>query len=287
MTAYRDFPMPPALVGSARAWLADPTPPVAAKPSATVMLLRDASHGLEVFVLRRASSMPFAPDMLAFPGGGVDPRDGDPSVPWAGPRPEDWAELMALPVDRARELVIAAAREVFEECGVLLAGPDPERLLDGSGTDWSGERAGLLAREHSFGELLIRHQLVLRTDLMRLRARWTTPECEPRRYDTWFFAAGLPAGQLPDDASSEAAQVRWTTPARALADHAAGGEVMLPPTLVMIEQLSAHPDTATALAGQPPTPQVQPWPVEHSDATWMRAPIDESGHGSGWRQDQR
>ena len=114
---YRDFPMPALLRGHAREWLdaggtiGEPAP---AKPSATVMLLRPGEAGPEVFVLKRAATMAFAPNMLAFPGGGVDARDADPGVPWAGPGPQEWAS----------RLVIAAAREVFEECGVLLAGPD-------------------------------------------------------------------------------------------------------------------------------------------------------------------
>ncbi|WP_154402046.1 NUDIX hydrolase [Ornithinimicrobium cavernae] len=275
--------MPERLRGHARDWLdaggtvGEPAP---AKLSATVMLLRPAADGPEVFVLRRASTMAFAADMLAFPGGGVDVRDADPGVPWTGPSPEEWAARLSTPVDEARELVIAAAREVFEECGVLLAGPDADSVVaDLTDPAWDDERDALLAREQSFAELLIRRSLVLRTDLLELRAHWTTPECEPKRYNTRFFVARLPEGQLADDRSSEAAEVLWATPERLLAAQEAGEHRMLPPTRVMIEQLARARSLDEALTPAPQVWPVMPWPVEHDDALWMRAPIDDRGDG--------
>ena len=61
--------------------------------------------------------------MTAYPGGGVDPRDGDTAVAWAGPSPADWGAAFGCDERLARELVCAAVRETFEEAGVLLAGP--------------------------------------------------------------------------------------------------------------------------------------------------------------------
>ena len=85
--------------------------------------------------------MAFAPRMMVFPGGGVDPRDADPHLPWAGPPPARWAAWLGCDEDSARELVIAAVREVFEECGVLLAGPDADSVVaDVSGPQWQQER---------------------------------------------------------------------------------------------------------------------------------------------------
>lgn len=278
---HRDFPLPEMLVPHARSWLAGGTGAVVpAKPSATVMLLRAGAGGPELFVLRRATTMAFAPDMLAFPGGGVDRRDTDPGLPWAGPSPQEWADRVGAPTDRARELVVAAAREVFEECGVLLAGPDAGTVVDNL-TDpvWDTEREALLDRTQSFAELLIRRDLVLRTDLLALRAHWTTPECEPRRYDTRFFVARLPEGQVADDRSSETAMARWDTPAALLESHRSGAEIMLPPTRVMIEQLARAADLEQALAPAAQVHHVMPWPVERDGALWMRCPVDAEGHG--------
>src|SRR3712207_9523044 len=92
------------------------------RQAATVLLLRDGTAGLEVYVLRRTRGMPFAGGMTAYPGGGVDPRDGDTAIAWAGPPPSAWAEAFGTDERTARELVCAAVRETFEEAGVLLAG---------------------------------------------------------------------------------------------------------------------------------------------------------------------
>lgn len=280
---HRDFPMPERLHEHARAWLdaggtAGTVAP--AKPSATVMLLRPGQTGPEVFVLRRAATMAFAADMLAFPGGGVDARDADPGVPWAGPSPREWAARLHTEVTEARELVIAAAREVFEECGVLLAGPDQHTVVaDLTDPAWDEERKALLTRDQSFAELLVRRELVLRTDLLGLRAHWITPECEPKRYSTRFFVARLPEGQVADDRSSEAAVVRWASPQILLAEHDAGQHLMLPPTRVMVEQLARARSLEEALAAADEVWPVMPWPAEHDGALQMRSPIDERGDG--------
>ena len=67
--------------------------------------------------------MAFAGGMCVFPGGGVDPRDFDAEIGWAGPPPAEWAALLGTDEALARALVCAAVRETFEESGVLLAGP--------------------------------------------------------------------------------------------------------------------------------------------------------------------
>jgi len=151
--------------------------------------------------------------------------------------------------DTARGLVVAAVREVFEECGVLLAGPDQDRTVgDVSGPAWQAERSRLLSREVSLAQLLIGRGLVLRSDLLRPRAHWITPEFEPKRYDTRVFAALLPAGQIADDQTSEADHADWTDPAHVLQDYAGGVALMLPPTVVCVEQAAAAATVADFLA---------------------------------------
>ena len=277
--------MPGIVEEQSRAWLDLPEAERAvATPrlSSTVMLLREAAEvhgrtGVEVFVLRRVSTMPFAPGMIAFPGGGVDPRDADPAVPWAGPSPADWADRLGTDEARARELVMAAAREVFEECGVLLAGAGPDEVVaDLTDPSWDVERAALLDRSQGFGELLTRLGLVLRTDLLALRGHWTTPVCEPRRYDTRFFAARMPEGQVADDLSSETERAQWATPAAVLRAQAEGREVLLPPTQVMVEELGRIEDLDAWLASPVAVRPVMPWPVEHSGRLWMRIPAEDA-----------
>ena len=173
--AVRDF-APGVLGPQAAEWLAGRrSEPVEPRYAATVMLVRDGSGpggrddvaGVEVFMLRRVATMAFAPRTWVFPGGGVDPRDDAHDLPWAGPQPREWAALMGCEEGLARALVCAAVREVFEECGVLLAGPSPETVVaDLRDPEWDVERAALLSKEQSFAELLLRRGLVLRSDLL-------------------------------------------------------------------------------------------------------------------------
>ncbi|MEX5718343.1 NUDIX hydrolase [Geodermatophilus maliterrae] len=251
----------------------------AVRPAATVLLLRDGAAGLEVHLLRRTRGMPFAGGMTAYPGGGVDPRDGDTDVAWVGPRPAVWADSLGCDERVARELVCAAVRETFEEAGVLLAGAPagsdgPDVVPDVSGEEWEAQRQALLTRELSLAELLAARGLALRSDLLRPFAHWITPPQETRRYDTRFFAAALPAGQEARDVSGEADEASWLTPAGALAEMRAGTRPMLPPTIHTLDQLAAFPDVASALAGSPPAPlsPIMPTFADEPDGRWAVLP---------------
>src|SRR3954454_3880964 len=249
--------------------------PSPVRQAATVLLLRDGAPGLEVYLLRRTQGMPFAGGMTAYPGGGVDPRDGDTEIGWAGPAPEQWAGAFGCDVRTARELVCAAVRETFEEAGVLLAGADDGSVVpDVSGDHWERQRQALLARELSLAELLAGRGLVLRSDLLRPFAHWITPPVEPRRYDTKFFAAALPVGQEARHVSGEADEASWLTPAAALAELATGARPMLPPTSHTLGQLERFPDVAAALAGSPPEPlhPISPSFEETPDGRWAVLP---------------
>ena len=246
------------------------------KQAATVLLLRDGTPGLEVYLLRRTRGMPFAGGMTAYPGGGVDPRDGDVETAWAGPSPAEWAHAFGCDERIARELVCAAVRETFEEAGVQLAGaPDGGNdVPDVSGEEWEAQRQALLARELSLSELLAARGLALRSDLLRPFAHWITPPHEPRRYDTKFFAAALPVGQEARPVTGEADEVTWLTPSSALAEMSAGTRPMLPPTIHTLGQLEPFADVAAALAGSPPEPlhPICPSFDDEPDGRWAVLP---------------
>ncbi|MDF2144744.1 NUDIX domain-containing protein [Knoellia sp. p5-6-4] len=272
----REFPVAPVLREHADAWQAggDRGEPATPRPAATVMFVRDGAAGLEVFMLRRAATMAFAPRTMVFPGGGVDPRDADPRLPWAGPTPAEWAERLQTDEATARELVAAAVREVFEECGVLLAGPSPDSVMaDVRSPHWHQQRLGLLDRSHSLAEVLIGHGLVLRSDLLSYRAHWITPEFEPRRYDTRFFAAAVPAGQGADDQSTEADTADWVAAAELLEAQRRGEAMMLPPTLVSVEEIAAASSAAAFIAERPPVAPVTPRLTQTPDGPVMRAEL--------------
>lgn len=236
-------PCPPALVSAARSYLAGHAAVVTPRLAATVILVRPRGSGrscgdLETFLLQRSASMAFAPGAVVFPGGAVDQRD-DERIPWAGPSPRQWAARLGCDPGRARAVVVAAARELFEESGVLLAGVDATHVVrDVDSADWRAEISRLAAHRTSMAEVLLRHGLVLRSDLLGLRDHWLTPEFEPRRYDTYFFAARAPEGQTANAVTTEAVSVRWASP-RTVLDAAARGEVQLfPPTAHNIARLA-------------------------------------------------
>ncbi|WP_377270135.1 NUDIX domain-containing protein [Peterkaempfera sp. SMS 1(5)a] len=231
--------MPPSWPARIRALAAGEYEPVPARRAATVVLLRDTGSGLQAYLLRRRTTMAFAAGMYAFPGGAVDPRDGEGRIGWAGPPPEEWARRLGTDRSVAQAVVCAAVRETFEESGVLLAGPDAESVVaDTSGPEWQQDRAELEAHRLSFAEFLARRGLVLRSDLLGGWARWITPEFEERRYDTWFFAAVLPSGQRAADSTGEADRVVWMDPAEALQGFEAGRLGMLPPTITVLRELA-------------------------------------------------
>jgi 8-oxo-dGTP pyrophosphatase MutT (NUDIX family) len=240
--------VPASLVEHARAFLAGPREVAAPRHAATVVLLRDGSDGLDVYLLRRVGTMAFAAGMHVFPGGSVDPRDGAVETAWAGPAPAEWAGRLGCDETLARALVCAAVRETFEESGVLLAGASPDEVVsDTTADDWESDRRSLLDRSLSTAVMLAQRGLVLRSDLLRAWAHWITPEFEPRRFDTRFFVAALPAGQRARDVSSEAEVAAWVPVRRAVAEQEAGRMAMLPPTVQALRDLAPLPDVASVL----------------------------------------
>lgn len=223
--------------------------PAVPRSAATVALLRDGAGGPEVYLLRRVAGMAFAGGMTVFPGGSVDPADALFDVGWIGRPPSAWADRLGADEAGARALVCAAVRETFEECGVLLAGPASDQVVtDVSGEDWEAERLALEGHGQSLSQLLARRGLLLRADLLRAWSHWITPEAEPRRFDTRFFVAALPTGQVTRDVGGEADVVLWMRPADARAAQARGELPMLPPTEVTLDELSPYADVAEALA---------------------------------------
>lgn len=264
MTTERAFPAPPALATSLERWDAAGRPPgVEPRLASTVLLVRP--DGSEVFMIRRVPTMEFAPSMWVFPGGGVDPRDAEVEVDWAGPAPQDWAQLLGVSAQVAVTLVMAAIRELFEECGVLLAGT-PSGVLTDLDETWATDRAALIAHERSFGQVLRDRRLTLRSDLLFVQDHWLTPGFEKRRYDTYFFTAVLPEGQEPDDHTTESASSEWIRPAELIERWSAGRAAMLPPTVLQLELLR---DEDHAPRHHPIPVAVEPSPRLDENGRWQ------------------
>jgi 8-oxo-dGTP pyrophosphatase MutT (NUDIX family) len=260
--------LPPGLLDRARAFLRGGLDVALARDAATVILLRDGRHGsgVEVYLLRRVATMAFAAGQHVFPGGSVDPRDGERSPAWAGRSAADWGLSLGCASATARALVCAAVRETFEESGVLLAGASAGAVVaDTTGATWEADRQSLLDRSESLAGLLERRELVLRSDLLRPWAHWITPEFEPRRFDTRFFVAAVPSGQVARDVSGEADLAVWMPVASAVHGFESSALPMLPPTIVALRELAAYASVDDVLTAEMTVTPIMPRAVLEDD----------------------
>lgn len=269
-------------------------PPLVPRPAATVMLVRDDPDGIAVFLMRRHAKMEFAAGTMVFPGGAVDDRDRNADLggigAWAGPTPQWWAERFGIEPGLAEALVCAAARETFEESGVLFAGPagDPDGIV-GDASVYADARRELADGTLSFADFLRRENLELRSDLLRPWANWVTPEAErTRRYDTYFFVGALPEGQRADGENTESDRAGWTTPQAAIEDFSSGRCFLLPPTWTQLDSLAGR-TVAEVLAVERQIVPVQPH-LEIQGDNWVFEFFDSDRYhqareagGMGWR----
>lgn len=254
--------------------MSDEPEPLPVRPAATVMLVRETSaDSLEVFLMRRHAAMEFAAGMTVFPGGGVDDRDRDAGLvgnrAWYGPEPAWWADRFGIEADLAEALVCAAARETFEESGVLFAGPagDPDSIVADASV-YRQERAALEDRSLSFGDFLRAENLVVRSDLLRPWSNWVTPKEErTRRYDTYFFVGALPRGQRADGENTESDRAGWASPESAIEDFAQGRALLLPPTWSQLDSLAGR-TVADVLAMERQIGAVEPNMTVLEDGNW-------------------
>lgn len=215
----------------------------AGRPAATVIIARDGRQGLEILMIERARTMGFAAGALAFPGGKVDATDSATASPAL-----DGFDALAAPDAAAR---IAAAREAFEETGILLScGPVVP--------DSARPRLRALSDRHaiSFADLLASLHHRLEAARIRPFARWLPPVELATRYDTDFFVAALPDGETVSADGHEAVSARFARPADLLAEAAAGAAGILFPTLCNLHRLAAFSTVAALLADQTPPPVV-------------------------------
>lgn len=256
--------------------------PAAVRDAATVILLRDrgrADATLEVLLLRRHSRSGFAASMWVFPGGTVDPADLrlDPGA-YALAEPDERARACGLDADRTLALHVAAARETFEEAGILIAREaggalvdvaDPEvarmrHALNERTTRRSAHAPDAAVRGVDFHRWLMERGLALDLDALIPCARWVTPTAEPRRYDTLFLLAMAPPEQEAAADEVETTAGRWTTPADALDAHRAGELDLILPTVANLEWLGeqrsarAALEAARALVAEAPLRVIEP-----------------------------
>lgn len=233
----------------------DPAKPATPKPSATVMLVRDAPAGVEVFLMERSGFGAFG-GLHVFPGGKLDPNDGDPI--WA----ERSTGLSAAEANRTLGVAsggldywIASIRECFEEAGVLLATRadglllplrDPARRARFAG--WRSKLNG--GDVDSFETMCRTEALALATDRLAYVSHWITPIDQPKRFDTRFFVAQAPEEQEALHDGFETVESDWVRPETALERYARGEIQLISPTFTNLEGLAGFASTADLLAAK-------------------------------------
>jgi 8-oxo-dGTP pyrophosphatase MutT (NUDIX family) len=233
--------------------LESPLRPAHPRPAATVVLVREGvGVGPEVLLLRRTRSAGFVPGAYVFPGGRVDREDAAPELldRVRGVEPAEMDARLGLPASptagsggpdapSGAAFLVAAVREAFEETGIpVFRRSDGAPLPSAAGdAGMEGLRRRLLDGSFTFLDLLREVDGWMDGAAMGYISHWITPEAEPRRYDTRFFAASVGGGTaaLVDD--EEIVEAVWLTPAEALARNRRGVLPMVFPTVKTLEAL--------------------------------------------------
>ena len=227
------------------------------------MLLRDGESGVEVFMMRRTLNAAFVGGFYVFPGGAVDGADRVAEVEGrcVGLTDSDASEQLDLPAGGLAYWV-AAVRECFEEAGVLLASHADGTIADfgdpATAARFDGYRHAVHAGERRLIDICEDEGLRLAVGGIEYVSHWITPEGEPRRFDTRFFAAHAPEGQEPLHDDHETIDSLWVHPVDALDRQRAGTLQMITPTIAHLEWLAAFPTADAAMAdaatiSHPPT----------------------------------
>ena len=236
------------------------TEPTVPRPASTILLLRDGPSGLETFMVVRHHEIDFASGALVFPGGRMEAAD------------------VGLAAERARAdplapFKVAAIREAFEECGLLLARAEGEDAIV------PAARAAGLDRAAPFCDLMARERLVPALDALVPFAHWITPDFVPKRFDTHFFLALAPEDQILAHDGREAVDSVWISAREALAEHGKRYKLLFP-THRTLWKLSAHESAASVLAAARAAPVVTVLPerITIDGGPGLRIPV-EAGYG--------
>jgi 8-oxo-dGTP pyrophosphatase MutT (NUDIX family) len=264
-----------------------------------VVLVRDAPRGTETYLAYRRGESPLG--KVAFPGGSLEEGDDGSAAAWYGPSPAAWAKALGIDDPRlARRHVVAAIRELFEETGILLAGPDESTLLEANrGPEWMAARAGIASGDESFLDLLSRRGLGLRTDLLRPLSNWQTADFALRRFDTRYFAAVQPIGQETSLLDGKGSWGQWRSAAAEIAARettALGDEIGVPDTTgltlgeltvpqveLVLEKLASARGCIAYLASRRPAKVFQPELVQADGGYWLSVQLSGVGEGSAQR----
>lgn len=252
--------------------------PVKPRIAATLMLARDSADGIEVFMVVRHHEIEFASGALVFPGGSASAKDTDP-------RWRRLADGLESVTDEMLNVMAAAAREAFEECGVLFArevtgGP----LVDGVRAEALGAkyRQAIEAGRISFPEMIASENLIVAFDRLVHFAHWITPAHMPKRFDTHFFLAEAPLDHILRHDGRESVDSVWVTPSQACLDADQERRTVLFPTRLNLEKVGRARTVSEALeaARTSQVVTVRPEATTVEGGRLLRIPV-QAGYGAG------
>jgi 8-oxo-dGTP pyrophosphatase MutT (NUDIX family) len=250
--------------------------PAETRLSATILLLRDGQEQLEVFMVERHHEIDFAEGALVFPGGKVETSDAVPDL-------EAFCSGADSGSENENTVRVAAIRETFEECGVLLARPRGKHdLVDGARLESISARYRdeLQNGDSSMLDMVRDEQLELAFDLLVPFAHWITPEFMPKRFDTHFFLVAAPPDHLAVHDGFESVDSLWTTIPSALELEKTGQRTIIFPTLENMKKLGRSHSVEQAIenARRDTIVTVLPRFSKDPDGTLMMVIPEEAGY---------
>ena len=215
------------------------------RKASTVIVIRDP---VKVLLMQRSTHDSFMAKATVYPGGAVDETDIDPvlsdfSRGFDGKTAKEKLKNMGLDETDASGFFFAAIRELFEEAFILLA-----IRISGEALNFSKEpelsrfkeyRKAIHDNKMTLVELAQKEGLIYTPDDLIPFAHWITPVFQKTRFDTWFFLAELPEGQVAAHDNKELTSTEWMTPEDALTKNAAGEIKLLPPTIMTLTELAS------------------------------------------------
>ena len=225
--------------------------PANPRPAATVVVLRDGSAGPEAFMVRRHEGTAFMGGAHVFPGGRVDASDATADAAWCDGIAHAISQLPSVPPSEATAYHVAAARELFEEAGVLLARDRSGAFVPLTGADhdrFKQARHAVHAGATPLRAVVDAEGLRLALDALVLFAHWVTPPIDTRQFDTRFFMTRVPPHQTPAHDETETTHGAWVRPADAIAQAIRSEIVLPPPTWTTLRELERFASVDAALA---------------------------------------
>ena len=214
--------------------------------------MRDSDAGPEVFMVRRHQDTAFMGGAYVFPGGRVDESDNDGSESWCDGLPHARSQLPTLDHKAAVAYHVAAARELFEEAGVLLARDASGRFVSLTGDDaharFKTYRLDVHDGRTTLRAVVERERLRLALDTLVLFSHWITPPIDTRQFDTRFFMARVPPDQTPAHDDTETTHSSWLTPGAAIEQSLGAQMVLPPPTWTTLRELQRFASVDDAMS---------------------------------------